>query len=454
MVIAFFILGGAALCSHQAMLVDGRQRMNTLKVVLTLASVALIASCDSGDGIVDPIDQADARITITNNEGTLAARVLHPNSVIPVDAQPASLFQGPSPAGPFEAGKSKKKTFEITLVSEVMPPTVEGEVVQATAVAIKDANRVMVSYNMRGAPRLGAIDWITRLQKTPRISASAAFVDSDISALAMEGKYVYAAESTGAEGFPFPAVLERLRLKQDKFLLEDNLRVPLTSYVATSTTVANDVVFATSGNTGHVFAFDEESLAPLGRSPLADARWVAWDKEGGRIVVAQGTPGRLSVFADDEFPGGSLKPLNTFPFPGANVPESKSTVEILDGKAFVASGPEGVQVVCLANGNVIGSVPRPNPGELGLDPWVVVTNAVTVNKDLMFISNGEAGIYVAQGEEDFGDSGCAPQRITVLGKLRFGDLQSANHIDYKGDWLVVAAGLGGVKLVKVEVHEG
>ena len=97
---------------------------------------------------------------------------------------------------------SKKKEFEITLVSEVRPPTVEGEVVQATSVAVYNSEKVMVSYNMRGAPRLGAIDWITKLKSQPRISASATFLDSDISALSMEGKYVYAAESTGAAELP------------------------------------------------------------------------------------------------------------------------------------------------------------------------------------------------------------------------------------------------------------
>jgi hypothetical protein len=141
--------------------------------------------------------------------------------------------------------------------------------------------------------------------------------------------------------------------------------------------------------------------------------------------------------------------LNTFPFPGANVPESKSTVEIMGGKAFIAAGPEGVQILCLDNGQVVGSVPRPDPVVLGLDPAVVVTNAVSVDGDVMFISNGEAGIYVARGAEDFGNSGCAQQEITVLGHLRFDDLQSANHVDFKTRWLVVAAGLGGVKVVKV-----
>jgi hypothetical protein len=68
----------------------------------------------------------------------------------------------------------------------------------------------------------------------------------------------------------------------------------------------------------------------------------------------------------------------------------------------------------------------------------------------MFISNGEAGVYVARGSQDFASSGCSPQQITVLGHLQFANLQSANHVDFKNDWLVVAAGLGGAKVVKVE----
>ncbi|NNM06382.1 MAG: hypothetical protein HKO65_14920, partial [Gemmatimonadetes bacterium] len=108
-----------------------------------------------------------------------------------------------------------------------------------------------------------------------------------------------------------------------------------------------------------------------------------------------------------------------------------------------------VQVVCLDDGQVVGSVPRPDPGALGLDPSVVVTNAVSIDGDVMFISNGEAGVYVAQGSEDFATSGCAQQQISILGQLQFDDLQSANHVDFKNDWLVIAAGLGGVKVVKV-----
>ena len=144
--------------------------------------------------------------------------------------------------------------------------------------------------------------------------------------------------------------------------------------------------------------------------------------------------------------------LNTFAFPGADVPESKSTVEIVGGKAFIAAGPAGVQVMCLDNGQIVGSVPRPDPVALGLDPSVVVTNAVTVDEDLMFISNGEAGVYVAAGTAEFASTPCdAPQTITVLGRLGFDNLQSVNHVDYENKRLLIAAGLGGLKIVQIQI---
>jgi len=36
------------------------------------------------------------------------------------------------------------------------------------------------------------------------------------------------------------------------------------------------------------------------------------DEDNGRLVVAQGTPGVLSIFKEGDFPGGSMNLLNTF----------------------------------------------------------------------------------------------------------------------------------------------
>jgi hypothetical protein len=248
--------------------------------------------------------------------------------------------------------------------------------------------------------------------------------------------------------------LERVVLNGVNFALDGNERADLPSFAATSTMSTGSVIYATSGDGGGVFGLDPATLSIQGQYLLDDARWVAWDFETSRVVVLQGTPGRLAVFSEGAFPGGSMTLLDSWSVPGVDVAESKSTVQVVGGKAFVAAGPAGVQVVCLDNGQVVGSVPRPDPGSLGLDPSVVVTNAVTVQDDLMFISNGEAGVYAAAGAESFETSACdESQSISVLGKLRFDELESVNHVVYRDDRLFIAAGLGGLKVVEVDVRK-
>ncbi len=176
---------------------------------------------------------------------------------------------------------------------------------------------------------------------------------------------------------------------------------------------------------------------------LHDARWVTVGD--GKVVVVQGTPGQIAVFNES-----NMTPVGTWSFTGADVAESKSTAQVVGGKAFIAAGTGGVQVLSASTGTVVGSVPRPDPAALGLSPSVVVTNAVAVDEDLLFISNGEAGVYLAQGSQFFSATGSeTAQTITMRGRLGFGNLQSVNHVAYQGKYLIIAAGLGGLKIVQV-----
>jgi len=394
---------------------------------------------------VAPDYESDGRVSITNDEGALAGRVSYPNETIPIEAP--SLVSGAGVAPPAPAPRS----ITLTLVAEVSPPTIAGQVVQATAIAATKSDRAVVSYNVRGAVARGALDHFTDLDtRRPRLRSSLEFTDSDVNAVWFDDDWAYAAVATEDVAFAFPAVLERIELRGHTFRTGSNSRVGLTSFAATSVLTTGPHVYVTTGDGGGVFALDGGDLGPRGEYALDDARWVAWDEEDDRIAVMQGTLGRVTVFREGTFP---MTPLGSFPFPGADVPESKSTVEVVGGKAFVAAGPAGVQIVCLDNGQIVGSVPRPNPASLGLDPSVVVTNAVTVDEDVMFISNGEAGVYAAAADEDFDDSPCdEPQSITVLGKLQFGSLESANHVVLRNGLLFVAAGLGGVKVVDVSIR--
>lgn len=413
-----------------------------------LAASLLISACTGGDEVPALPDEANQRISITNNLAALNERVAYTEETVDIEGgsgtPPALLL--PS------AAKFSNTAISLTLVAEILPPIVDGQVVQATSVTLRNNAEGLVSYNMQGAPRLGAVDFIKRFNSnSPSLTSSITFNDSDVNSVASDGSFVYTAVATNDVNYLYPAVLERIKIIGNSLTLQDNSRIPLVSYAGTSVLPADKVIYTTSGNTGNVSGFDDKDLDLLGEFSLDDARWVALDEENKRIVVAQGTPGRLSIFKEKKFPGGSMEFQNTFTFPGANVPESKSTVEVAGGKAFIAAGPEGVQIMCLDNGQIIGSIPRPDPASLGLDPSVVVTNAVSVDEELIFISNGEAGVYVARGTENFHDNNCNTPGITMLGKLRFDDLQSANHVAYRSGYLYVAAGLGGVKIVRVSL---
>lgn len=415
---------------------------------LILALCMIFGGCY--DQVVGPADDANDRLAVTNDEATLDARVTYLATDVGID----SAALEPSPAGPPVAGPGAPmrapRALRLTLRAEVDPPTVAGVPVQATSVSIVTGKKAVVSYNLSGATRVGAVDHFTHLNKTePRLTSSLVFGDSDVNAVSAREGYVYAAVATDDTSFEEPAVLERINLQGNNLNLNGGARAQLPSFAGTSVTVTDRYVYATSGDGGELVAFDD-ALRVVGRYALDDARWVAWDRDQDRIVVLQGTPGRLSIFREGSFPGGSIELLDSYSVPGADVPESKSTVEVVGGKAIVAAGPAGTQVVCLATGEVVGTVPIPDPASLGLDPSVVVTNAVTVDEEFLYISNGEAGVYVAAADENLDDDGCDVGSIRVVGRLRLGNLQSVNHVAFGDDLLYVAAGTGGLKIIEID----
>lgn len=410
-----------------------------------IAALALLhVSCSDPMGLPD---QANDRISIVNNQAALAAAVTYFNTPVIVDD--TGVGYPSAPAAPLSAsrGAASPAAFSLTLVAEVAPPVVGGQTLQATSVSIV-SQRAVVSYNMRGNPYIGAIDvFDLSNNNVPVLKSRATFQNTDVSSVFASGTNVYVAEATGDTGFASPAVFEGMQLVGNNLVLAGNRRLALSSFAATSATASGTKAYATSGDAGSLFVIDPVLFTVTNSISLHDARWV--DVAGGKVAVVQGTPGTLSVYNET-----NMAPVGTWLFTGANVAESKSTVSLVGGKAFIGAGTGGVQILSASTGTVVGSVARPNPALLTppLPDSVVVTNAASVSADLLFISNGEAGVYVARGSQVFSATGPeAPQVITMLGKLRFANLQSVNHVAYSSQdgYLIIAAGLGGLKMVKV-----
>ena len=426
-------------------------RLTTMSIVGLLALLTLacgsVGTTTSTPEPPPPPNQSNDRISITNDESSLEARIKRTRQEVPIDpvsTATASTESGHGVLLSLLPVLTQDPNVTLTLVAEVTPPTADGQTVQATSVAIK-GDFAYVSYNVRGEPFLGAIDvFDIDDPENPSLISEAIFLDSDVHSLTFQSNKVYAVQGTGAGSFDTPAVFEVISTSNGRLILEGNTRVALPSFAGTSIAVSGSRIYVTSGNSGGLYVYDKNSFDQEDQTSLSDARWV--DIQGNRVVVVQGgiPNGQLSVFDKN-----SLALLNTFSFTGSNVPESKSTVQVLGGKAFIAAGTGGVQILSINTGTVVGTVPLPT--DTGLNSAVVVTNAVSADGDLLFISNGEAGVYLSQGAEDFDDTGGeASQDITLLGKLRFDDLQSVNHVAYEDDTLFVAPGLGGLKIVKVD----
>jgi len=108
-------------------------------------------------------------------------------------------------------------------------------------------------------------------------------------------------------------------------------------------------------------------------------------------------------------------------------------------------------LIDLNTGELIANIPIPDPSKLGLSPSVVESNAASADEEYIFIANGEAGVYVAVASKNLNEYVTGdPLTVELLGSLTFDELQSANHVSYRDQRLVVAAGLGGVKVVNLQ----
>jgi hypothetical protein len=389
--------------------------------------VLLTAGCAKNN----PVGPSESgRVSVNNNETDLNGRVIVTDDTVAVDSA-SGLNKG-----------SGIQTFSMTLVAEINPPTVNGQSLQATSVSL-DGQFAYITYNLQGNTYGGAVD-IVQLKgtKNATIRSEATFSDTKVSSASFDAATgnLYLAEACSNVAFAYPAVAEVMKTSGNKLSATGNVQSVLSSFVATSIASDNGKVFATTGNTGGLYTLTPDSLKSQTFATVTDARWVDFD--ANYVAVVQGG-GQLSVFNATT---GAL--MNTYAFTGTSIPESKSTVRVIGGKALIAAGDGGVVLMNLATGTVVGSIPRTIVS--GLDPSLSVTNAVDGSGQYVYISNGEAGVYVAQASQALENlSGDTPITLTVLGKLKFANLQSVNHVAFNGSTLVIASGLGGVKVVDV-----
>jgi hypothetical protein len=331
----------------------------------------------------------------------------------------------------------------LTLVGEVEPPSVDGMVVQANDVDIS-GHTAVVAFNFAGDVFAGAVQVIDFPQPDrPELVSEVLYRDADVDAVSMEGSHLYVGMGSDDPMLASPALLTELELT-DKGLERTESWLDLPSYAVTDLAVYGNDLMASVGAEGGGIAYIERNKLQLVRFvPLADARGVVADNDAAMSVC-----GTTPAFLKHGLPGMDVRAR--VGVAGYRYPNAKGTLEVAGGRCYLGAGDGGFQVRS-ADGELLAMLTN---GELSnVAPELMVTNAVSVDRNLAFVAAGALGVKVVDLGRWCTDGGSSDQGLRVLGQIGFEDGASSNMVKTKNNILVVASGLGGVKLVRMEFEE-
>jgi hypothetical protein len=428
-----------------------QRRTKTLTIALAMLAPGFLAACggeevsggqnDVCDQAATPTTTTSDGVTVTNDPCALDRQVDRTMQDIAIKPETGAV------ASPLKyvAGSTNKVTT-LTLMATVSPPVVNGKTVQASNVAFRD-NYAVVSYMTVGEPVGGAIDIIdVSNQEKPLLVSRVTFADADVVSADFNSTTVWYTGSTSATTVKTRALLGGIKINGYKFDASEKGTTSLPSYVGTGVlrTSTSDRVWAVSGAAGSLvsYTYSKGTFTSMMDLPLHDGRALYLD--GDTVGVVSGTPGVLTLVSSSK-----KATVSKYSFSGATNVDAKSDVRLLGKKAVIAAGDAGVQILSTVTGKLVGKVALPDAKALGLAPSYVSTNGVAVNKDMLFICNGGAGIYVAQTDQDISASDSEKDvTVTMLGRLQLG--VSTNHVAFSNGYLIIATGTGGLKVVKVE----
>jgi len=412
-------------------------------ICLTLFAGLFLGACSTSPN--QSTESIPQNQTIDNNTSIIANPTDLAEFISVVDQEVAiedAGVSGNSLSGNSAGLNSNARSFSLKLVATIDSPVVSGNTLQATSV-FRKGNYIYAAYNTRGEVFTGAVDVIkVSNPRSPSLKSRTIFTNKDINDVYFYSSRLMLAVAMDT-GIPANnSKIETYRLSRNIPVFDDATEQNVASYASTAVYGNKNQRFVTSGSTGRLYSFSK-SLDAITSFQIADARWVS-GRSSDLVVLSGGSNPALHFY---NLRNESISHEKSFSISAATEVEAKSVVEMSTRYAFVAGNQQGVSIYNIEDEELVHNIPIPTSNDPDVD---ISTNSLSIYKDLMFISNGEAGVYVAQNGRQLTsvsrDRDMSPQ---VKGKLVLGDNMSANHVVYKNDVLVVASGTGGVKILTV-----
>lgn len=327
----------------------------------------------------------------------------------------------------------KAEKISLVLIAKAASPTHEGITLQATHVDI-DNDFAYVAYNTAGPQYLGAVEIldISDVYK-PKIISQAIFKNADISSLEYRDGLLFLAMAIDVDNSDVtePANLGVVSVANGKFTSEFKF-TSVPGFVATDVTTTSGFTAMVSGSNGVLSVFDR-NLGKAGELPIDDLRSVAFGDN--RLAILSGTKGAVILNPN------SLTEITSISL-AQDEAQAKRTIDIEDEHLYIAEGKKGAGIYRLSNGQQVSKLAIPiNPGNV--EPGDIVTNAVSVENDLLFMANGAAGISIADVDDE--------DDVEEYGVL---DLDgSSNFVRFEKKFIFVATGAGGLQILKLIENE-
>lgn len=385
--------------------------------LFSFLALSLLISCDNSDDNKND-NQSLNNITITSDQNTLNQRLDYTNSGV-ISIENGSLTG--------KTAENTVTTFPLVQIAEIKPPVdANGKTLQASHVTV-NGNYAYVSYITRGDVYSGAIDVIDVSDPyKPKLVTSALIPNTDITSLTYSNGNLIIGAAKDVDKDPLlgnnPAIVFNMPLSSG--LLTDKVTTNyLESRVTTDVAANASNYFAVTGDNGSLFKVSSSTKAITGKAAMADLRSIALTTD--KVVTLSGTKG-VNIYNQTTL--ALQKSFTT----STDVSGAKRTMDIDGTKLLVSEGPNGLGVYDINSGAKLQTIAIAAAGEDN------VTNAVSINDGYAFLANGALGLNVYQ----------SGTQLSALGSV--GIAGSSNYVKSSGNYIYVASGTGGLKIIKME----
>jgi hypothetical protein len=390
--------------------------------LFSLFTLALVTSCSDKEDSNTETNSDKNAIVINDNQAVLNQRLdLTGSGVIAI----VSASTGRNLT-------AESSQLPLTQIAEFnAPKDSKGNTLQASHVAV-NGNYAYVSYTSQGDDYSGAVDMIDVSDPyKPKLVMTALIPDTDITSLVYTNGKLIIGGATNADKNPAlksPAIVMNMQLTSSGTFTTGYNLSDIASYVTTDVAANNTNYFAVSGNTGSLFKFDNTTNEVVNSKAIEDLRSVAVSND--KIVTLSGRKG-INIYN-----ASNLELIKSFTSWTDDAEGAKRTIDFIGDKILVSEGYQGLGVYNLTTGARVQSISLEPADTAELDD--VVTNAVSVNGDYVFVANGGNGLNVYK----------TGNQLTLMGTV--GINGSANYVKTSGDFIYVASGKGGLKIIKME----